>query len=254
RLDGDIRRRLVLENDGSVYTVSEVLALCQELGTPAVYDNLHNALHPAGPSLPDAHWIGLCAQTWKTADGAQKIHYSQPHPVKPRGAHSDFIAIDPFLDFYHSLPAYELAIMLEVKDKNLSALKCILCSSPCSFSALEAEWARYKYSVLEKSPSAYQEIRELFKNKRADSALAFYRLVEDALSLCEDKGRAENALEHVWGYFSNLATAAEQARYRKKLSCYLDGACSLAQVKSTLRTLAEKYRISYLLGSYYFTL
>lgn len=253
-LDASVARRLVLENDGSIYTIAEVLELSGILGAPVIFDNLHNALNPADKTKDDAYWITQAAPTWSAADGPQKLHYSQQHPVKTRGAHSDSIAIDPFLDYCHRLPDRSVDIMLEVKDKNLSALKCILCSSPHSFSALEAEWARYKYSVLEKSPSAYQEIRELLKNKRTDAALAFYRSVEDALALCEDKGRAENALEHVWGYFTNLASPAEQARYRKKLSCYLEGTCSLAQVKNTLRSLAAAYKITYLTRSYFFTI
>jgi len=253
-LDDSVARRLVLENDGSIYTIAEVLELAGAVGAPVIYDNLHNALNPADKAKDDAYWISQAAPTWSAADGPQKLHYSQQHPVKTRGAHSDFIAVDPFLEFCHRLPDPSVDIMLEVKDKNLSALKCILCTSPHPVTALEAEWARYKYSVLEKSPSAYQEIRELLKNKRADSALEFYHLVEDALSLCEDKGRAENALEHVWGYFTNLAAPAEQARYRKKLSCYLEGTCSLAQVKITLRALAERYKITYLTNSYYFTI
>ena len=253
-LDGSITRRLVLENDGSIYTISEVLELAGSIGAPVIYDNLHNALNPADETKPDAYWIAQAAPTWGVSDGPQKLHYSQQHPVKTRGAHSDSIAIDPFLEFCHRLPDPSVDIMLEVKDKNLSALKCILCTSPHPVSALEAEWARYKYSVLEKSPSVYQEIRELLKNKRTDSALEFYRLIEAALALSEDAGRAENALEHVWGYFTNRATPAEQTRYRQKLTGYLAGTCSLAQVKNTLRSLAEAYKITYLTDSYYFTL
>ena len=253
-LDASVTRRLVLENDGSIYTIAEALELSSSIGAPVIYDNLHNALNPADIETDDTYWIAQAAPTWSAADGPQKLHYSQQHPIKTHGAHSDFIAIDPFLEYCHRLPNPSVDIMLEVKDKNLSALKCILCTSQHPVSALEAEWAKYKYSILEKSPAAYQEIRELLKNKQSVSAPEFYRMVESALALSEDAGRAENALEHVWGYFTNLATPAEQARYRKKLSCYLEGTCSLAQVKNTLRSLAEAYKITYLTDSYYFTI
>ena len=139
-LDGSIARRLVLENDGSIYTISEVLELSGTIDAPVIYDNLHNTLNPADETNDDAYWIAQAAPTWGIADGPQKLHYSQPHPLKTRGAHSDFIAIDPFLEFCHRLPSPSLDIMLEVKDKNLSALRCILCTSPHSFSALEEEW------------------------------------------------------------------------------------------------------------------
>jgi UV DNA damage endonuclease len=57
----------------------------------------------------------------------------------------------------------DLDIMLEVKDKNLSALKCINTVTNRGMSALESEWARYKYSVLEHSPVIYQSIRDTSK-------------------------------------------------------------------------------------------
>ncbi|MEN6593778.1 MAG: UV DNA damage repair endonuclease UvsE [Clostridiaceae bacterium] len=253
-LDASVTRRLVLENDGSIYTIAEALELSSSIGAPVIYDNLHNALNPADIETDDTYWIAQAAPTWSAADGPQKLHYSQQHPIKTHGAHSDFIAIDPFLEYCHRLPNPSVDIMLEVKDKNLSALKCILCTSQHPVSALEAEWAKYKYSILEKSPAAYQEIRELLKNKQSVSAPEFYRMVESALALSEDAGRAENALEHVWGYFTNLATPAEQARYRQRLSRYLEGSIPLAQVKNTLRSLAEAYKITYLTDSYYFTI
>ncbi|MEN6418614.1 MAG: UV DNA damage repair endonuclease UvsE, partial [Clostridiaceae bacterium] len=116
-LDASVVRRLVLENDGSIYTISEVFELAGIIGTPVIYDNLHNALNPADKTKDDAYWIAQAAPTWSAADGPQKLHYSQQHLVKTRGAHSDSIAIVPFLDYCHRLPDRSVDIMLEVKDK-----------------------------------------------------------------------------------------------------------------------------------------
>jgi len=46
------------------------------------------------------------------------------------GAHARSIKLQPFLDFYYQLPENPLDIMLEVKDKDISALKCILALQP----------------------------------------------------------------------------------------------------------------------------
>ena len=253
-LDASIRKRLILENDGSIYTIDEVLELCHRIGVPAVYDNLHNAINPADATKDDAYWVSLCRETWREADGAQKTHYSQQHPQKIRGAHTDTIAIDPFLDYYHNLSDQMPDMMLEVKDKNRSALKCILCTAPTNQHLLEAEWGRYKYSVLERSPADYQTLRTLLKDKSGDNAIPFYQSVERALALPEEKGRAVNALEHVWGYCSAVATPAETKRYHTLLDDYLRGSTTLSQVKRLLYRLSLKYQQDYLLGSYYFTL
>ncbi len=249
-----ITKRLILENDGSIFHIDEVLELCHKIGAPAVYDNLHNAINPADASKSDAYWIDLCRETWREKDGAQKTHYSQQSQTKTRGAHSENIAIDPFLDYCHCLPEEKPDIMLEVKDKNRSAVKCVLCTTPPNQRLLETEWGRYKYSVLERSPNDYQFIRELLKDKRGDNALVFYQTVERALSLPEDKGRAVNALEHVWGYFSDQSTPAETRKYQTMRDGYLRGATALTQVKRLLYRLSVNYKQDYLLGSYYFTL
>ncbi|HWQ98118.1 MAG TPA: UV DNA damage repair endonuclease UvsE [Clostridia bacterium] len=249
-----ITRRLILENDGSIYHIDEVLELCHKIGAPAVYDNLHNAINPPKEAKSDSEWVALCRETWRTEDGRQKTHYSQHHPTKTRGAHSDTIAIDPFLDYCHGLGDDAPDIMLEVKDKNRSAVKCVLCTSAPNQHLLETEWGRYKYSVLEHSPADYQAIRERLKDKSGDHALAFYQTVERALAIPEDKGRAVNALEHVWGYFSDRATAVETRNYLSLRDGYSVGTNELAQVKRLLYRLSLKYEQDYLLNSYYFTL
>ena len=254
-LPASITKRLILENDGSIFHIDEVLELCHAIGAPAIYDNLHNAINPADPTKSDAYWIDLCRETWRKADGAQKTHYSQQHAAKMRGAHSDTIAIQPFLDYCHSLPGELPDMMLEVKDKNRSAVKCVLCTmEKPNQRLLETEWGRYKYSVLERSPADYQALRERLKDKAGNHALAFYQTVERALTLPEDKGRALNALEHVWGYFSDCATPAEARRYQALRDGYLRGEHPLEKVKRLLYRLSQAHKQDYLLGSYYFTL
>ncbi len=252
-LSESVRRRLVLENDGKIYTISDVLELSAKLDVPAVYDNLHNALKTTDPEKSDAFWIEQCALTWQKADGTQKIHYSQQHPDKTSGAHSDTIGIDAFLDFYHSLPDEKPDIMLEVKDKNLSALKCILCTSPHSIAALESEWAKYKYAILERSPAAYQNIRSLLKDKQNDRSITFYRMIEHALETEPTAGRAIATAEHVWGYFKHDATPIEVKRFSQRRSLCLRGEIPLQRLKTELYRLTVKYQQTYLQNSYYFS-
>ena len=252
-LSQNVKDRLALENDHTAFNIGDVLETAFHTGLPVVYDNLHNAVNPAGCLACDAGWIGTCAQTWQKKDGRQKIHYAQPHPEKRPGAHADTIEADRFLDFYKSqLSGLNVDIMLEVKDKNLSALKCVLCLSDAGIRALEEEWARYKYSVLEKSPALYLQIRALLKDKSRYPVRDFYRMVEAARREPFNAGHALNAAQHVWGYLKDTASAAERERFLGTLDRFRRGDVSLAAVKSQLLRLAQKYHSSVLLNGYYF--
>lgn len=251
-LEDAVKRRLVLENDDSIYHIGDVLEVAEKAGLPVVFDALHDRVNPADACVPAREWIGRCSATWQAADGPQKIHYAQQNPARRPGAHSETIAVDDFLDFVSPLAEMGLDVMLEVKDKNRSAVKCLNCLSNRSIAALEAEWARYKYLILEKSPAEYGNIRQLLKDKRAYPALEMYRLVEQAMTKTATPGNAVNAAGHVWGYFKDRATGAEKKRFQKLLSQFAAKDGSLASVKGNLRRLAEKYGETYLLESYYF--
>ncbi len=124
-LSSSIRQRLVIENDDKCYSVKDILTISNLLDIPVVYDNLHNKVNPGDLLKSDAEWIKICRKTWHSEDGVQKIHYSRQAPGKSPGAHADSIRVDDFTAFFNTVKNMEIDIMLEVKDKNLSALKCI---------------------------------------------------------------------------------------------------------------------------------
>ncbi|HBG01906.1 MAG TPA: UV DNA damage repair endonuclease UvsE [Firmicutes bacterium] len=247
----EVRDRLVLENDHRLFGIGDVLKTAIKVGIPVVYDNLHNAVNPTEESCTDLDWIKRCGETWTTNGGPQKVHYSQQHTQKKPGAHSDSIEVDGFLAFCQQLPARELDIMLEVKDKNLSALKCLNCISRRGISSLEAEWARYKYSILERSPHNYDAIRGLLREKDTYPAVEMYRLIEMSLSVPPTTGNAVNAAQHVWGYFKDRVSESDKARFQRAVHKFWLGETDLRSVKSTLLTLARKYQEEYLLTGYY---
>jgi UV DNA damage endonuclease len=255
RLDHSIKSRLVIENDDKSYTIEDVLQISNQLNIPVVFDNLHNKVNPCDIKKDEVYWIAEAAKTWKTEDGKQKIHYSEQAPQKNRGSHSDTITADTFLDFYHSIGAEDIDIMIEVKDKNLSAVKGINCvTNNKNITLLEGEWARYKYKVLEKSHQDYNAIRQLLKDKRDYPVVQFYHMVEQALNKQTVIGEAINAAEHIWGYFKNNATDKEKKVYLDHIQKYKNGSIELKTVKSFLWTLVIKYPQKYLLESYYFIL
>lgn len=252
-LPSQVRRRLVIENDERCYNIANVLELAARLGIPAVYDNLHNRVYPADGAKGDTFWVREAAATWKPVDGRQKIHYAQQEPGKKPGAHAKRIRLPEFLAFARSLDGQTPDVMLEVKDKDLSAVKCLTALSPAGrMKALEAEWARYKYLVLERDPNGYRQIRFLLKDKSVYPAQAFYALIDAAMEKEPAAGTFENAALHVWGYFKTRADEAEKKRFERSIARFRTGGLSAAAVKRELWRLAARYNEQYLLESLFF--
>ncbi len=255
RLSMAIQKRLVIENDDKLYTIQDVLTIGEAEQIPVVFDNLHHQINPPAVTATEASWITRCRSTWKPQDGRQKTHYSQQAPDKKPGSHSETIRIREFLAYYTRVAPPDIDIMLEVKDKNLSAVKAGLCTR-CNghIKDLETEWARYKYAVLEHSPACYQQIRELLKDKSGYPAVAFYDLLEDALKTPASDGTMINAARHVWGYFKNDCTAKEKEQFENNVKRFSEHALPFSRIRSQLRRLTIKYHADYLLQSYYFIL
>jgi UV DNA damage endonuclease len=246
-----VRKRVVIENDDKCYNIRDVLTLSQQLSVPVIFDNLHNYLNPSKEPFSDEQWIESCKGTWKIEDGPQKIHYSQQDQIKKSGSHSFTINVEEFLNLYQRINRKDLDFMLEVKDKNLSALKIKDCLNPhLEFSALENAWKRYKYKVLEHSPEIYLQIRELLKDKKSTPVLKLYQLIDSALIQDLTFGHQINAILHVWGYFKNREI--EKNGFQKRLERVQAGTLSVSALKKHLYSLAIKYEETYLLSSYYF--
>ncbi|MDF2483835.1 MAG: uvdE [Herbinix sp.] len=252
-LPEEVKRRLVIENDERCFNISEVLRISKVCGAPVIFDNLHHHINPPVEELSDYQWITQCNHTWSEVDGKQKIHYSQQKDQAKPGSHSDTINISTFIEYYQQLKSVDPDIMLEVKDKNLSAIKCkhvVLKNSTAM--KLESEWARYKYYVLSKDAKAYQAIRELLKEKENRVAKEFYEIIERAYRMPENTGAQTNAAQHVWGYLSKDCTAAEKKRYEKLMEDYTFGKASIQTVKNHLLKCANEHGQEYLIESLYF--
>ena len=248
-----IRKRLALENDERVYTIEDVLAVCGEFSLPAVFDVHHHSINPPAYGTTPG-WLDKAALTWGGESGRQKIHYSQQWPGGKPGMHSQSIGMAGFLKFHAALGERELDVMLEVKDKNLSAVKCANLTAPgLPRRKLTDEWARYKYLVLERDPVIYAEIRAMLKENKPDAS-GFYDCLEKALEQAVTPGHARNAAQHVWGYLDKLASATESRRVLADMEALDGDAKALPRLKNKLLALAKKHGQDYLLRSLYFYL
>lgn len=118
-----IRKRLVIENDNRNYTLGECMTISGEVGIPVLFDVFHHKLKSSGENLSEA--IELVKNTWKKKDGVPMVDYSSQHPKKILQSHAEEIDIADFEDFILRSRPYDMDIMLEIKDKEKSALKAL---------------------------------------------------------------------------------------------------------------------------------
>lgn len=122
-LEERIRRRLVIENDDRSYTLSNCIELSEETGVPVLFDIFHHSLNSSGEGLSEA--LTSCASTWKKADGIQMVDYSSQEPGKKAGAHAMTLDPEDFRAFLVSSSPRDFDMMLEIKDKERSALRAL---------------------------------------------------------------------------------------------------------------------------------
>jgi len=123
RLPGIIKRRLVIENDDRNYSVKDCLRIHQEISIPIVFDNLHHEVLNNGEDTREG--MLLCFKSWSKKDGVPMIDYSQQEKGKKPGAHSKTINIRKFKSFIEKVKDLNFDIMLEIKDKEKSALRVV---------------------------------------------------------------------------------------------------------------------------------
>ncbi len=252
QLDEQIKKRLVIENDDKLYNIEDVLSIATKLKVPVIFDNLHHQINKS-EQYSEREWIEKCLKTWKTNDGVCKLHYSNQHPTKRVGAHSEFIFIEQFMNFYNTIKDLQVDIMLEVKDKNLSAIKCINTVTIQDIKVYQKEWAKYKYVILERNHNVYKELRQYLKLTTSFNPTNFYLLIEQGLNTAPSNGSYRNGFDHAWGYFKKQCTPKELETYKQKLCDFNNDKIKVKSMKSFLCRMANKYQSSYLLQSYYFT-
>ena len=118
-----VRRRLVVENDERVYSVADLLPLCERTGVPLVVDTLHHRLNPGAAAMPLGEALVAAFATWRAVDGPPKLHFSSQALAKKPGAHSEYVDPDEFTAFLMHAPDQPFDVMLEAKAKDLAVFR-----------------------------------------------------------------------------------------------------------------------------------
>lgn len=238
------KKRIVIENDEKSFNIDDVISISKTLNIPVVFDILHHQINPVEKDIKTI--LEECIKTWKKEDGDMKLHYSDQSPFKQKGAHSEYVSIENFMKFYNIANEFKCDIMLETKDKDISAIKCINSINPVEKSTKYEQWSKYKYVVMEKDYALYKKCSSII-NSDSNNMLEFYNTIDYALSLPFNEGAYRNTLEHVWGYFKDKTTDKEFLKFHELISSK-----ELIKAKAFLNKLSEKYKEDYLINSYYF--
>ncbi len=118
-----IKKRLVIENDDRLFSLKDCLVINKEIGIPIIFDNLHYECLNNGESLKEA--FISAARTWNNKDGLPMCDYSSQELGERRGKHIRSINKSKFIKYLKDLEGLDFDIMLEIKDKEPSALKAI---------------------------------------------------------------------------------------------------------------------------------
>jgi UV DNA damage endonuclease len=120
----EVKVRLVVENDDRLYSLRECLSLHDETGVPILFDNFHHECLNHGEPMRLA--LRLAAATWNpTRDGVLMMDYSSQAPDERRGKHTDTLVPELFQNFLTDLDGLDVDMMLEIKDKEASAVRAI---------------------------------------------------------------------------------------------------------------------------------
>ena len=123
QLPDTVQSRLVIENDDRPYTLQDCISLHAMTGIPILFDSFHHQTNSSGEDFEKA--IALITDTWNSDDGIPMVDYSSQSIGNRKGNHAESIDLDDFQTFITVTSPYDFDIMLEIKDKEASALIAI---------------------------------------------------------------------------------------------------------------------------------
>ena len=122
-LDKALQKRLVVENDDRLYSLADCLGINKETGIPVLFDIFHHECLNNGEHIREA--LEQAAATWKKRDGLPMVDYSAQKKGHRKGTHAESLPTARFRRFLKESQGLDFDLMLEIKDKEKSALKVL---------------------------------------------------------------------------------------------------------------------------------
>lgn len=123
KLPDFLKQHLVIENDERLFSVADCLKINRQVGVPIVFDAFHHSIFNSGESLKEV--MGKVFKTWDKKDGLPMVDYSHQYPDGRVGRHADSVDIKKLKKFLKDAPDFDYDLMLEVKDKEKSAVRAL---------------------------------------------------------------------------------------------------------------------------------
>jgi UV DNA damage endonuclease len=124
-LDDSIIQRLVIENDDKLYDLNDCLKINSQIQIPILFDVFHHKLNNSGNQTIEESFK-LTTKTWnEKIDGIPMVDYSSQEPNGLPRQHSEAIKLEDFELLLKQTEAFDFDIMLEIKDKEKSAIKAM---------------------------------------------------------------------------------------------------------------------------------
>ena len=118
-------RRLVIENDDRLYDLSDCFKISGETQIPVLFDVFHHKLNNSTAQTVK-ELFRLIEKSWnEKRDGVPMVDYSSQEPNGPTRQHSKTINLEDFGLFLKQTEPYDFDVMLEIKDKEKSAIEAL---------------------------------------------------------------------------------------------------------------------------------
>jgi UV DNA damage endonuclease len=124
-LDDSIIRRLIIENDDKIYNLNDCLKINAQTQIPILLDVFHHKLNNS-KNYTTEDSFKCVTKTWnEKRDGIPMVDYSSQEPNGSPRQHAETINIEDFDLFLKQTQQFDFDVMLEIKDKEKSAIKAI---------------------------------------------------------------------------------------------------------------------------------
>ena len=243
----NIKNRLVIENDEKNYSIDDLIYISEKCSIPIVYDNLHNYCFKGFYENP-CSILSKIKHSWKCTDGNIKVHYSEQDINKKQGSHSFTITSQKILDYILETQNFDIDIMLEVKDKDFSAIKAINLfkeyNKLTNILDIKNELTTYEFYLKEKDKFAYEKGEYLLNTYGFNK---FYSFIESLYYKTSNEDTYILALKEIYFKLEPLLSNFEINHFNKLIQNkdFIKG-------KNYLYKLCQKKNLYNMISMYYF--